>query len=189
MNTINKFSSAPIQNRTAPSQQTQAKAAKTELTDKVALSDPKESDSFFTPGKLALAGLVGVVGLGAVAAAPAQAHETSVGITIGGDGWGVTIGGGHHGHHRGPHGHRGHHRGGHHDHGHRQRVPGHGGHHRHRGGNYDYRHGHGMLWEGVGMDGQWHVFDSHNHVNDNTGHYQFRYNAWGQLVRDYNVNY
>ena len=196
MKSINNLSSAPILKQSFVPQAPN-RAQEATLTDKVEISEKQEDSSFFTPGKLAMAGLAGALGIAAFAA-PTSAHaDTSVSIHVGNGGWGVTIHDGHHGHHGHRHGHHGHH------HGHRNHN------HSHRHGNYRHRHPHSRRghhhghrhdggwhnrgphtghWSGWGMDGKWHTFDSCNYVDDHTGHYQFRYDMFGNLYRDYNVS-
>ncbi len=125
--------------------------------------------------KAGTAALLGVAGLGALAATaqPAQAADVDIGVHI--DPWGNVGVGVHIGknrHHRRRHGNHGHHGR------HRHRDHGHHGHHRHR----DWGHDHGGYWA-IGADGMQHYFDSHGHVNDATGHYNLEMDAWGRIYR------
>lgn len=111
--------------------------------------------------KAALAGLTGVLAVGALAG---SAQAADLGVTIGPGGIDIHIGDGHH-HHRGP------------------------GHGRHHGGDRDgvylcqpKNQTDGPYWRGIGLDGQYHRFDRHNEVNDESGHYSFVTDAWGNVV-------
>ena len=150
------------------------------------------STSWVKTGTAVLAGLAGLAAIGAIAT-PAQA-QTSVGVHIGSDGWGVTVRDGHHhGHDRGGWGRHdggwGRHDGGWGHGGHRFPGPSYPGPH-YPGPGYPGPHfpGHqGPYRTGWGVDGQFHRFDRSGHVNDASGHYQLRTDIFGNVFRDYRV--
>lgn len=140
------------------------RAATVAVETKDAAPEAKESKGLGLGTKAALAGLTGVVAMGALAGT-AQAADFD--ITIGPGGIGVHIGDGHHHHRRG-------------------RFP---GRHRRRGGDRDgvyicqpKNQTDGPYWHGIGLDGQYHRFDRHNEVNDESGHYSFVTDSWGNVV-------
>lgn len=142
--------------------QLRARAVNAEAS-KEAAPEPDTGLSFGQ--KAALAGLTTVAAVGALAG---TAQAADFGIIIGPDGSvGVHIGDGH-GHHR----HRGHGRWGH---------GRHGGHH----GRYicgPPNNTDGPYRQGLGLDGKWHRFDRHNEVNDQTGHYRFTTDFYGNVT-------
>lgn len=127
---------------------------------------PVEMDTGLSFGKkAALAGLTTVAAVGALAGT-AQAADFGIIITPDG-GVGVHIGDGH-GHHR-------------------QRGHGRWGHGRHGGNHGRYVCGppnntDGPYRTGLGLDGNWHRFDRHNEVNDQTGHYRFTTDFYGNVT-------
>ena len=159
--------------------QKRAKAVAAETPD-VALEVKKEMG--LSTGKKAA--MIGLTAITAMTALSGTAQAADFDITIGPGGIGVHIGKGHHRHRRGRRhgGHRGPHRGGRHG-------GGYGGRH---GGGHGGRHG-GYICEapnntdgpyrrGIGLDGEMHRFDRHNEVNDSTGHYKFKTDAYGNVT-------
>lgn len=151
------------------------------------------STSWVKTGTAVLAGLAGLAAIGAIAT-PAQA-QTSVGVHIGSDGWGITVRDGHHHGHGHGHGGWGRHDGGWgHRGGHRFPGPGHripgphipGPHYPGYPGPHFPGH-QGPFRNGWGIDGQFHRFDRSGHVNDASGHYQLRSDIFGNVYRDYRV--
>ncbi|MBI3924225.1 MAG: hypothetical protein HY319_01670 [Armatimonadetes bacterium] len=133
-------------------------------------SAPAGSSSIWRTGSLALLGLAGLAGGLALTATPAEAQ--SVGIYVGPNSVGVHVDAGHRHHPRGPW--------------HRPAPrPGWGWGHQQQ----DWRYTHGPYYSGWGADGVVHQFDRFGHVNDASGHYQLRVDGWGNIYRDYNVNF
>lgn len=149
-------------------------------------AEDKGSTGWVKAGMATMAAIAGVTAVAAMAT-PAQA-QTSVGVYIGSDGWGVEIRDhDHHGHGR---------HGRHHDHG-RHRGPW-GGNHRgpwggnHRGpwgGGGHHHDNHGPYYTSVGVDGRVHRFDRFGHVNDGSGHYRMWVDMWGNVRYDFNVHH